>query len=231
VVRPIRYPERDGRPLAETQAHLDQIVYLLVALQQFFAAAPNVFVAADLLLYYVEGDKRKRVAPDVFIARGVRDAKAQRRTYLMWEEGVPPEVVFEITSAGSRTEDTVTKRALYEQLGVREYFLFDPLGEYLSPALQGHRLTDGSYVPLVPQQDGSLRSEVLGLELRLRDGRLRLFEPASGEWLRSPDEQEAERQAEALARQAAEARAAAAEAELQRLKAQLETLRAGQTGV
>jgi len=211
----VAYPERDGKPLAETQAHLDQIIYLLVALQQFFASARDVFIAADLLLYYEEGDPRQRVAPDVFVARGVPDAKRQRRTYLLWEEGAAPEVAFEITSAGSRREDTVSKRTLYERLGVREYFLFDPLGEYLRPSLQGHRLVGGAFEAMAPAGDGSLHSEALGLELRVRDGVLRLHDPLSGQWLLSPDEQ-------VVARQEAEARAAAAEAELARLRAQME---------
>ena len=48
-------------------------------------------------------------------------------------------MVFEITSRGTRLEDLGTKRALYAMLGVREYFLYDPLGEYLQPPLQGYR--------------------------------------------------------------------------------------------
>ena len=221
----VTYPDRDGRPLAETQAHLDQIIYLVVALQQFFAAAPDVFVAGDLLLYYVEGDKRKRVAPDVFIARGVKNAKQLRRTYLLWDEGATPEVIFEITSAGTIREDLETKHFLYHQLGVREYFLFDPLGEYLRPSLLGYRLIDGSYQQIDADAAGTVLSDTLGLELRLRDRGLRLFDPQTGEWLLSPDELAEARRLEARGREeeargrvAAETRAATAEVELARLR-------------
>ena len=45
---------------------------------------------------------------------------------------------------------------------VAEYFLFDPRGEYLSPALQGYRLIEGQYVPIEPVS-GRLPSVELGL--------------------------------------------------------------------
>jgi Uma2 family endonuclease len=72
------------------------------------------------------------------VVQGV--AKGERRTYKLWEEGQLPAVVFEITSRGSRLEELGTKQALYAMLGVREYFLYYPLGEYLRPPLQGYRL-------------------------------------------------------------------------------------------
>jgi Uma2 family endonuclease len=207
--------------LAETQLHLDQIIYLFFALSQFFAAVPDVFVAADLLVYYKEGYWRQRVAPDVFVARGVRDAKAKRRSYRVWEEGALPEVIFEITSSSTRREDTTKKRALYQQLGVPEYFLFDPLGDYLRPRLQGYRLDNGEYAAIPPRADGSLLSERLGLEIHMRDGQIRLFDPHAQRWLRSAEEEATARDAETVARREAEERAAAAERELAHLRALL----------
>ena len=93
-----------------------------------------------------------------------------------------------ITSRGSRLEDLGTKRAVYAMLGVREYFLYDPLGEYLRPSLQGYRLHEGEYQRLLPGAAGEFISQALGLELRLEHGRLRVFNPASGERLLTPAE-------------------------------------------
>jgi len=105
---------------------------------------------------------------------------------------------------------------------VAEYFLFDPLGEYLKPPLRGCRLAGDEYTPLVPQSgpEGELRllSPVLGLELRAQRDELRLYDPGAGRLLLTPLE-------ESLACQQAEARAEAAEAELARLRAELERLR------
>jgi hypothetical protein len=117
-------------------------------------------------------------------------------------------------------------------LGVHEYFLYDPLGEYLRPPLQGYRLQEGEYQRLLPEAEGGFVSQVLCLELRLENGRLRVFNPATGERLLTPAEAMVARRTEAVARRAeADARQAeaaarqAAEAEMERLRAELARLR------
>ena len=115
-------------------------------LSQYFRDDPHVYVAADLLLYYVEGDPKEFVVPDVFVVRGA--PKGERRIYKLWEEGRAPDVVFEITSASTRREDLGTKRVLYADLGVKEYFVFDPTGEDLRPPLRAFRLSGSDYQPL-----------------------------------------------------------------------------------
>src|SRR5947209_5867888 len=211
----VDYPETDGKPMAETDVHIDALIYLREALRDYFRDAPQVYVAGNMLLYYEEGNPAACVAPDVFVVQGV--AKRERRTYKLWEEGQPPAVVFEITSRGSRLEDLGTKRVVYAMLGVREYFLYDPLGEYLRPPLQGYRLQEGEYQRLLPGGEGELVSQVLGVELRVEAGRLRVIDPAR---LLTPAEAQAARRAEAAARRAAEA-------ELERLRAELARLRGG----
>jgi Uma2 family endonuclease len=223
AVQPIHYPERDGKPMAETDVHIDVLIYLREALRDYFRNEPQVYVAGNMLLYYEEGNPAACVAPDVFVVQGV--AKGERRTYRLWEEGQPPTVVFEITSRGSRLEDLGTKRALYAMLGVQEYFLYDPLGEYLRPPLQGYRLQQGEYERMLPGDQGQLVSQTLSLELRLQDGQLLVVNPATGERLLTPAEAHTARRTEAEARQAAEARAALAESELERMRAELARLR------
>jgi len=212
----IHYPESDGKPMGETDVHIDALIYLREALRDYFRDDPQMYVAGNMFLYYEEGNPSACVAPDVFVVQGV--AKGERRTYRLWEEGQPPVVVFEITSRGSRLEDLGTKRAVYAMLGVREYFLYDPLGEYLRPTLQGYRLQEGEYQRLSPGGEGEFTSQALGLELRLEDGRLRVFNPTTGERLLTPAEA-------LLARRVADARASRAEAELERLRAELARLR------
>ena len=201
--------------MGETDVHIDALIYLREALKDYFRDAPQVYVAGNMLFYYEEGNPAACVAPDVFVVQGV--AKQERRIYKLWEEGQPPAVVFEITSRSTRLEDQGTKRALYAMLGVNEYFLYDPLGEYLRPPLQGYRLQDGEYERMPLQSPDHLVSQVLDLELQLVDGRLYLVRPTNGEQLLSPAEAQ-------VARRAAEVRAAQAEAELQRLQAELQRL-------
>lgn len=202
---PVVYPERDGRPVAETDVHIEQLLELRETLAWHFRDDPQVYVSGNLLLYYVEGDPNERVSPDVFVVFGV--PKGQRRTYKVWEEGKGPDVVFEITSRGTRREDLGDKKLIYADLGVREYFLFDPLGEYLQPPLQGFRLTPSGYEPM---QEEPLVSELLGLTLKVEEGRLRLYDRRTGQRLLTSHE--------------ARAAAIAAEAEIARLRAELERL-------
>src|SRR5262245_54477245 len=129
------YPESDGKPMGETDVHIDALIYLREALKDYFRDTPQVYVAGNTLLYYEESNPAACVAPDIFVVQGV--IKRDRRVYKLWEEGQAPAVVFEITSRSTRLEDLGTKRALYAMLGVPEYFLYDPLGEYLQPPLQG----------------------------------------------------------------------------------------------
>ncbi|HEY4562676.1 MAG TPA: Uma2 family endonuclease, partial [Thermoanaerobaculia bacterium] len=135
--REVYYPESDGRPLAESDFHFEVIIDLIHALQARYAGQPDVYVTGNLLLYYVEGDPRKSVSPDVFVAWGV--SKGRRKNYLLWKEGRAPGFVVEVTSDMTQTEDLGKKKDLYQQWGVEEYILFDPLGDYLHPRLQGHR--------------------------------------------------------------------------------------------
>ena len=225
IPKPIYYPETDRKPMGETDVHIDALIYLREALRDHFREAPQVYVTGNMFLYYEEGNPTACVAPDVFVVQGV--GKHERRTYRLWEEGQPPAVVFEITSRGTRLEDLGTKRAVYAMLGVQEYFVYDPLGEYLRPPLQGYRLHEGEYQRLPPAGEEGLTSQVLGLELRVEAGRLRVVDPTTGERLLTPAELQAARRAEATARRAAEVRAAEAEAELESLRAELARLRGG----
>lgn len=212
------YPETDGKPMAETDVHRDAMADTIAILKEFYRTAPDVYVAGNLLLYYEEGNRAASVAPDVFVVFGVPNGR--RRTYKLWEEGQPPTVVFEFTSGSTRLEDLGTKRYLYASLGVREYFLCDPLAEYLKPPLQGYTLVDGEYIRLADDLDGSLLSHELGMRLRREGARLRLTRATTGERLLWPDEVAAQARA-------AEDRAAAAEAENAQLRAELTLLRGG----
>jgi hypothetical protein len=115
--------------------------------------------------------------------------------------------------------------AIYrDTLRVPEYFLFDPWDEYLDPPLQGHRLVDGKYERIEPV-DGRLPSKILGLHLEADGPQLRLYDPLSKQWLRTPPEEHEARQKAEVDRQRAEADRQKAEAENERLRREVEELR------
>ena len=210
----IIYPESDGQPLGETDVHISEVLDLLETLRDWYRDQSDVYVAGNLFLYYVEGNPRAVVCPDLFVAKGV--PKYFRRTYKLWEEGKAPCMVIEVTSRDTHREDTVGKRACYEELGIEEYFLHDPLGDYLDPPLRGFRLTHGRYAPMEPDRDGSLSSLTTGLRLRLDDASLRLVDAATGEPLLRGQEARDQARRERAAREAVEAELVRLRRELKR---------------
>jgi Uma2 family endonuclease len=220
------YPTGDGKPMAETPLHGDNMFELREVLRERYARDPMAYVSGNMMMYYVPNDKRKHISPDVFVSKGIPNT--YRDAYFVWVEGKGPDVVFEISSASTRKVDTSKKYRLYQDvLHVSEYFLFDPYEEYLKPSLQGFRLRGGVYAP-IEAAEGRLYSEQMGLEMG-RVGRfLRLYDPATGQMLLTWEErhnqaEEARRQAEAQ-RQQAEAQRLQAEA--QRLQAEAQRLQA-----
>jgi Uma2 family endonuclease len=180
------YPESDGKPMGETDVHITELLDLLAALRQRYRDITDVYVGGDMLLYYVEGNPARRVCPDVFVTFGIPKTP-KRRSYFLWREGRPPSMIIEVTSEGSRKEDQ-EKKDLYARLGVEEYFIDDPLDEYLNPPLQGYRLVRGRYEPIEPDDQGRLLSRVTGLLLH-RDGQgLRLTDAKTGRPLRRIEE-------------------------------------------
>lgn len=208
----VEYPESDGKPLGETDVHRREILAIIAMLEQFFVEHADVYISGNLMFYYEHGNPSAVVSPDVFVVKGV--PKGLRRTYRLWEEKQPPVAVFEITSRSTRLEDKGNKRALYAMMGVREYFMFDPLAEYLKPPLQGFRLLGEEYIAIDQAEDGSLISQELGLRLLHEDTFLRLIDIATNQPLLRHSE-------------LAQARRAA-EGEVTRLRAELAKLRGEQ---
>ncbi len=207
--------------MAETDLHRQDMVDVIETLQDYFAGDPQVYVTGNLLLYYVEGNPRKHVSPDVFVVRGVPKLPP-RDYYLLWKEKKSPEVVIEITSKTTRREDQNKKLALYRDvLKVPEYFQFDPTEDYLKPSLQGHWLVDGDYQP-IPLVHGRIPSKILGLHLERDETALRLYNPATAARLPTREEAlAASNQQLALTNQ----QLALINAENERLRRELEALR------
>jgi Uma2 family endonuclease len=230
----IEYPEEDGKPIAEGDIQREYLLYATKVLEFYFQNQSDVYVSGNLFIYYEEGNPEAVVAPDTFVIFGVENR--QRRSYKTWENGDrTPNFVLEVTSKTTRSQDQGAKKGIYAFLGVQEYFQYDPTGDYLTPQLQGLRLIDGNYFPIsatsLSDHAFSIPSEVLGLELRVESGKLRFYNPATGEKLLSYEEvhqaqQEAEqaRQEAERAQQEAERSLSEEQARSQRLAAKLREL-------
>lgn len=67
----IFYPESDGQPLGETGTHIDVTLTTLDVLRRYYVPRRDVAILSNMFLYYVEGNPRKNVAPDLFVTLGV----------------------------------------------------------------------------------------------------------------------------------------------------------------
>lgn len=213
----IFYPESDEEPMAETDEHRDWMVALIEMLKEWFRDRQDVYVSGNIFVYYEKGRPSAVFSPDAFVVIGV--PKKKRRTYKTWlEGGKVPDVVFEVSSESTSAEDEGSKKALCRRLGIKEYFLYDPDGEYLDPKLQGYQLVNGKYLSMPFERETGFYSEKLGLYLRLEGNNLRLVNPQTGQFLWTPEEVHAAYRAEAQSRQQAEL-------EIARLQAELEAFR------
>ena len=234
TIRPILKPQPAGEYARPEQLpdpprpyiDMQQYPYASTAftiLDAHFRERPDVFVGGEGYLCRDTRDRTGWVVPDCVVAFGV-DARAilDRNGYVIEEVGKPPDFVLEFASESTGRADYTTKRDIYAGHGVGEYWRFDSTGgEFHDAALTGEVLADGAYepLPLHRGRDGVIRcySPVLGLELHWDDGRLRIYDPAAGEYM--PDMAEAKAQRDSAIRERD-----AAIYELQRLREQVDRL-------
>jgi len=227
----------DGEPL-ETAWHSWQFPYLRDLIRQAMVeqGRSDFYVGGDMFVYY-SVEQARDVAkgrpyfrgPDVFWVEGAEPGR-KRKAWVSWEEGGRlPDVIVELLSPSTAEIDRKDKKDLYGRVWrTSEYFLYEP--DTLT--LEGFRLTGGTYRPLVPDGQGRLWSERLGVFLGLwhgvvggqEDHWVRPYRP-DGSLVPSAEERaEAECQRAENERRRADAerqRAEAAEAELARLRASL----------
>src|ERR1700733_10895534 len=92
----IIYPTSDGKPMAETELHRDLMIDTIRTLQAYFSQDKMVCASGNMFVYYEKGNKRRHVAPDVFVVKGV--PQKQRDCYMIWEEGKTLDLAIELTS-------------------------------------------------------------------------------------------------------------------------------------
>jgi Uma2 family endonuclease len=219
----IFYPSSDGELVAETYVHLYALLVTLEVLKQYLDGQ-QAMVLGNQFVYYSQGFPKLRVAPDVMVILNV--PPGERDNYKIWQEGQTPTVIFEMTSEATRKQDEGFKKMLYEQLGVQEYWLFDPKGEWLENQLCGYRLQGEQYEPIT---DG--RSQPLKLRLAVDGSLIAFYREDTGEKLLIPSELAQALKQESEARRAAEMRveqerqrAEQAEQQVEQLKARLRAL-------
>jgi len=205
----VYYPEEREDDMGETSIHIKLIADFLQTLNFFFKNRADVFLTANMNLYYIEGNPHRWFAPDLLVAFGV--PSVERSSYLLWRERIFPQVIFEVASEKTWRNDVIEKFELYEKLGAEEYYIFDPEFTYLPAPLLAFRRQDEKLIE-AKVTDDRIFSPRLELEIVRTENTFRFFNPQAEEFLRTLEEAEAEREI--------------AQTEIERLKAEIERLKA-----
>ena len=189
----------------------------------------DALVNGDGYLCRNPGEARRSPHPDCMVALNLPIPPGliedEANGYTINEIGQPPDFVLEIASGTTGERDYTTKRNLYANLGVQEYWRFDHTGgRYHEAPLAGDVLVGESYEPLPihREADGLLwgYSAALDLELCWVDRQLRFRDPVTKEFLPTIAEERARREDAEAELDAAQARNRELEAEIRRLRGQ-----------
>lgn len=179
----------DGEEVGETTIHYKLIRYIFTCLEAFFVAKNDVFVAANLNVYYDKENPQKFYAPDILICFGAENR--DRTAFKVDGEGVFPQVVFEIASESTAGNDLGKKYVDYAREGVEEYYLIDPERRYLPAPMMAFRRQNGR-LNLLPIENNRIFSPLLNLEIVDDNANFRLFNPTTGEFLKTALELQSE---------------------------------------
>jgi Uma2 family endonuclease len=195
----VTYPDSDGKPMSDNTLQWDTIAYTVNSLRSWYHHRPDVFVAGDLLWYYEEGNPKARVAPDGLVAFG--RSRGYRGSYRQWDEdGVCPQVVFEVLSPKNTRTEMRDKYNTYARLGCQEYYEINPYKKRII----GFEVVDNVVTHIV--NGVGRHSTRLGLALQFDDEIFRFVDP-SGTYLPTSIEAVESARAALAEKQAADARA------------------------
>jgi hypothetical protein len=126
--------------------------------------------------YPVQGRPDICVAPDTLVAIG--RPKGERGSYKQWvENGVAPQVVFEVLSPNNRVSEMERKLDFYDRYGVDEYYIYDPD----EIELFGRRRI-GTDLTRIPSMNNWI-SPILQVRFDMSERELKLFGPDGSPFL------------------------------------------------
>ncbi|MDB9449943.1 Uma2 family endonuclease [Dolichospermum circinale] len=171
-------PCDDGIPM-ETQRHKFQMDILIDTIQPWLEQRTDGYVGGNMFVYYSLAQLKNQDfrGPDFFAVLGV--PKTERLSWVVWEEGKPPDVVIELLSESTANNDKNQKKLIYQnQMRVSEYFWYDPFNPN---DFAGFDLNSGAYQRIALNEKNQLVSKVLDLALVRWEGNYRGVDAT---WLR-----------------------------------------------
>ena len=162
---PAEWPKNDMSAAAE---HAYILHYLLAALRLLLKRRGRPWaVTLDVGLHFVDADGRKqRCDPDMMV---MPFPNTERGSLRRQDMPCPPDCVIEVASPSTRNRDLGIKKDWYAWMGVREYWILDPVNSddpvhfetgLLLPdgPMMGWRLEQGRYEPLATFWDAAARA-------------------------------------------------------------------------
>ena len=177
-------PEHRPNPDFHANAWWHMVTTLTELLEKIHPTEETIH-GTSCRICYDQSDLNIRVAPDYFFAKDVPGPGIKATgPYLIWTVGKPPDFALEMASPDKAREDLTTKRKLYQELGIREYWHLDPTGgELYGAPLAADRMKDGIYEPVPlhrPEEDLTWgHSEAAGINIFWVDGLFVYQDPAT----------------------------------------------------
>jgi Uma2 family endonuclease len=207
-------------PPMESSLHYEQLMLLVSCLTWFWQEGSSqpredFFIGANLSIYFSRQQLKTRDfrGPDFFL---VKDTENKARvSWVVWEEdGKYPNLIIELLSSSTASNDRHIKKELYQNLfRTPEYFYFDPQTQ----EFEGFRLRGNTYESIAANERSWRWSEELDLYLGVDEDRKLRFFTIDGERVPTPAEAAAiERQKVIAESQRANTESQRADAESQR---------------
>jgi Uma2 family endonuclease len=191
------YPDGDGQPMCESPLHYQWIVLLHANIKDILRDRADALCRADNLIYPVQFEPGVRQGPDVYVALG--RAESDRRTYRVWQEdGLFPQIIFEIMSPGNRPGKMKRKFDFYQRYGAEEYYVYDPYRNLLLGWLRNPKTRKLVEIPRMHDHV----SPRLGIRFHIRDDDMVVYRPDGSPFLTTDELQDKNRKLEQAARDA-----------------------------
>jgi Uma2 family endonuclease len=220
---PMEFEDDHEVEMGESNPHFVSDDILYNGIKAHLAGQPKYQVFSNMDMHYHPKSPASYKTPDVMVVTPFQPLPFDLTSYRIGEDGPAPVLATEVLSQRTAARgDLERKVTIYARLGIGEYLLVDPTGEFLPERLLLKRLRrDGTWEDC-RDADGGVTSQLGFRVIFDADGRLRVLDAQSGRPYPRPDEAESEaeqkRQAEA-GRQQAEAARQQAEAARQQAEA------------
>lgn len=181
-------PDDTEETLVGSTAHQDAIVAATTGLRLCARRHNLPWHVGNQLTVVVprlSGGPHYQPAPDVLVHPTL--GPAPRQSLNIGEEG-PPSLIIEVASPSTARERDLSldpgrgKPALYAAMGVAEYLVFDPYGEFVPTQVRAWQRTPGGpsgglYIPWEAEANGHWLSHALGISFTPQSFLLRIYGP------------------------------------------------------